>query len=456
MILSRHSFIRIVKQGRTDSPVSCLTNDAAVTQGYSALVAAPWKETSDLAATLPRHNWAQTGHEDNYDAYAFCGDYANGSQHVYMGAVDYCVEIPIDARVGAACTITGLTITAYGDRYLASGAILCAIPSSSSLPPTWDEVLASTNKTAASMAVIPSNTGTDSTATLTITFASPPTATTFLHLILRIVDYEVHRGAWIEGGAMLDGNSLSIEYSRTVLADETTSCPVLGVSRVEVQPDGTLLTKTGWDQIWRSVGVANSNEATSLQTQAAIWSTALGVFPSNALEKVTPVTLGGDNPLGAYLQLDEDYSASCYASARFFSLGQTDGRILKSFCFDRAIPAPDLYTRVRMAVYAVTGVSGTGTIGDIDTISIATPAFWSGDATLVSIGSASYSVRSLLKLTIRGTVPEDYIFPVTHQSTVPTLLLLVTSMCRMCASPGFTIGTRYGLQFAPDIINLTE
>lgn len=458
MILNEHIYVRHVLRGRTPETISGLMLDAGCVQAYDSMRTSGWMEVVEQRSALPRHNFVQAGHEDKFDAYCFLGSYADGFAHLYAGAVCYAVQIPDDARNGTACTISLVTVQGYGDRYLAQGAILCAIPSTSPLPPTWAEVLAATEATAAEMIVVAANTGTDTSETLSITVspAIDAHAYSYLHLVLRIADYTAHRDGWYEGGAMIDGSTLAVTYSREVLADDLDACPVLSVSRTVLQPDGSMLTAAGWDQEWRSLGIIDTAEPTETAAQAAVWATAFGGFPSQEMQALIPATLGGDHPLGAYLQLDAERQAGCYASCRFFATSQTDGRTMSKLTFDRAIPAPYAYTRVRLAVYAITGAVPTAVIGAIDAATIGAPEFWEGTASTVSIGGASVSCTPLLRMTVRSAIAEDTVFPVTYTSSRPGLLLLVMSLTRMCASPGFTVGVRYGMTFAPDVINLTE
>lgn len=458
MILNNHIYVRHVLRGRTPETISGLMMDAGCVQAYDAMRTAGWMEVTEQQAAMPRHNFVQVGHEDKFDAYCFIGSYAAGFAHLYAGAVCYAVQIPADAREGTACTISAVTVQGYGDRYLAQGAILCAIPSTSPLPPTWAEVLAATAATAAEMIVVPSNTGTDTSETLSITISPAVNAHSYnyLHLVLRIADYTAHRAGWYEGGAMIDGSTLAVTYSRDVFADDLDECPVLAVPRTVVNPDGTMLTSAGWDQAWRSAGIVDVNEPADVAAQAAVWATAFGMFPSAEMETLMPATLGGDHPLGAFLQLDAERRAGCHASCRFLAIGQTDGRTMTKLTFDRAIPAPYAYTRVRLAVYAITDLAATAVIGAIDAATFADPAFWEGTAAVVGVGGVSRACTPLVRMTVRSAIAEDTVFPITYTSSRPGMLLLVMSLTRMCSSPGFTVGVRYGLTFAPDIINLTE
>jgi hypothetical protein len=224
--ITQPNYTRYIRQGRTLNPVAVTAMPACTAQAYLALVEADWMRTDTLSPSMPRHNWAQSGLSNNFDASKYCGDYADGSQHGYATAICYTLRLPPDALTGAACDLEAVTATLYGDRWLADGAILAAIPSSSATPPTWAEALVATAATVPLMAVTPSNTGTDSTEEVTLEFTSL-TAPAYLHLVLRLADYSTHRGAWIEGSALLDPTSLALTFSREVAADDPSGALVV-------------------------------------------------------------------------------------------------------------------------------------------------------------------------------------------------------------------------------------
>ncbi len=459
--MTGHQYIRHLLQARTAAQVSTLNMDDAVAQAYQALQRAIWRETELQDATMPRHNWAQTGFSASYDAFRFCGDYADGYQHAYAGAVDYVVTIPEDAQEGAACTITALAVRAYGDRYLGDGAILAVIPSASPLPPTWAEVLAATEHTddvdpILKVATV-SNDGTDSTEDVALTLTTPIDAHAYgyLHLVLRVVNYESHRGAWIEGGASLSGASIDITYSRAVAADDTTLCPMLGVSRLVASADPGP-TYVGWDQVWRQVGIRDPAPGdTPAATQAAMWATATAGWPTMATA-VTPASLGGDAPIGAYLSLDAEGFPAIYGAARFFAAGLPDGRRFRTLTLGKAIPAKTTGTRPQIALYALTGITIADALLPIAPTTVATLAFWQGGATAITVGATVATATALVRYRADAAVAADYKWPIDFVLSAPTMFLFVVSLSRVCSSPGYVPGERYGLIYAPDLITLQE
>lgn len=218
--LNIQRFIRSVRQGRTAAPVSCTAMAACTQQAYDALLAASWTRVEERDAGLPRHNWAQTGFLNRWDACKYCGDYAEGYQHGYAAAVVYTLRLPADALAGTVAKIVSLAIPVRGDRWLADGCDIGVTLSASATPPAWDAP--SADAVTGQLAVVPSNTGSDTSAIVTFDWsAAPKTALAYLHITLRLTDYLTHRGAWIEGGAMIDGANIAVAFNRDVAPDAT-------------------------------------------------------------------------------------------------------------------------------------------------------------------------------------------------------------------------------------------
>ena len=219
--LSALRVTRHIIRSRTANRVSVTAMESAVFKAYQELSIAAWSRVEGLAANLPQHDWSQTDPSEDFDAFRYCGDYdaSSRSQHIYMGAVDYVIKVPSDALTGTLCYVESVSASLSGDRWLSGGAVIAVIPTASPSPPTWNDVLTAVTKSAALMAVTPSNTGPDSTLFTTLNLPESTAATAYLHVILRLDDYETHRGAWVEGGALLDVDALSVTYSRVVDAD---------------------------------------------------------------------------------------------------------------------------------------------------------------------------------------------------------------------------------------------
>ena len=236
---------RALKQGVTPSLMSTTAMPLMTAVAYNSMVLSPWEKTTEKLTTLPKHYYAQSGFRDTYDAAKFCGDYSESQQNAYACAVCYTIKIPLDALVATIAKIESISATLYGDRWLSEGAILSAIPSSSAEPPEWDSVLAasytSPNPAEAVDAVsdwvaplrqiVRSNSGADNKCDAVLELGDTGVdAMRYLHIVLRLSDYisvpqlvnadlTTRDSAWIEGGALIDGATISVTFDRVVADD---------------------------------------------------------------------------------------------------------------------------------------------------------------------------------------------------------------------------------------------
>lgn len=240
----RYSYVRHLRQGVTPSLMTVTAMREMTTTAYNAMVATSWKQTDEQLSILPKHHYAQTGFRNTYDAAKFCGDYAASQQNAYACAVCYTIEIPLDALAGTKAKIQKINATVYGDRWLSEGAVLAAIPSSSSEPPEWAQVLIANYSSPDPAVAIDSvsswlpplrkgqrsNTGPDNKCDAEIPLGgSGIDASRYLHVVLRLADYisvsqlvtadGTRDNAWIEGGALIDGSTISVTFDRAVSPD---------------------------------------------------------------------------------------------------------------------------------------------------------------------------------------------------------------------------------------------
>ncbi len=214
--------VRRVAVGLSSAPqgadgVSELTRTA-----YAALLAAPWA-ISDDPPTIPVHEFDRS--VPSGDAFCATWGYSENdrTEQAAAGAVCYTFRIPADALTGEACSITSFSASVVGDRYLNAGAQVRAIASASAEPPSVSQFFAA--GVAASSVVCATSdqendnynkrTGETETANVSLSVS----ATAYLHVALFCADYLAHRGAWIEGGAMLVCNNASVVFSRSVEPD---------------------------------------------------------------------------------------------------------------------------------------------------------------------------------------------------------------------------------------------
>ena len=222
-------------------------------EAFAAMAAASWKAGGEPC--IPAHK-VKTAAPTQGDAYRQTWGYdaATSTERSACGAVCYSFKIPNDALTGDPCSVTGLSASLSGDRWLECGAILTALVSGESVPPSFGYFIENAESTAALLIpadtdgqgrAIEPNKRADTSATATLAFATPPAAAQWLHVMLRVADYTAVRGAWHEGGAMLDPDSVSVTFSRDVAlptapADITLSIGnTTGVQRIKTgtEPD---------------------------------------------------------------------------------------------------------------------------------------------------------------------------------------------------------------------------
>lgn len=287
MILSRHVIRRYVLQARTPIPVATTATAAAAEIAYAALQTASWRPAAagTGSSNLPPHHWSQTGLEDSYDAAKFCGDFDSATmrQHAYACAADYVIKVPQSAITGEPCDLVSLMVRAHGDRWLADGAIIAAIPSNDVAPPAWDDILAAITSSPPILAVTPANDGADTTSDVTMSFPAATTATAYIHLVIRLADYTTVRGAWIEGSAMIAETSIAVEYSRDVSADPIAIPPVLPTRTIAFRSIPAVGQTIRWGgehgMMWYSSTVPlPGDRSTPLNRESAV-KAALSHFP---------------------------------------------------------------------------------------------------------------------------------------------------------------------------------
>ena len=452
-------FIRSVRQGRTPAPVSCTAMSACTQQAYDAMLAASWERVEEREAGLPRHNWAQTGFSNLWDAAKYCGDYADGYQHGYATAVCYTIRMPADALAGTVANIVSLAIPVYGDRWLADGCDIGVTLSASATPPAWDAP--PDDAVTGQLAVVPSNTGTDTSAIVTFDWsAAPKTTLAYLHITLRLTNYLTHRGAWIEGSAMIDGAAVAVEFDRDVTPDASADFdePVLVEAFSEIPPQMAVQRKVVTAAYTSSgdFGFATMGNA-ELEYKQALY---------NFRAKIWWDTAGNESmPLGGYLyRAAGATTARAYGTSYVYSLaaaGRTFDRVhLKFF----SAMAPGAGVDVRLVLYAVDLKAsyaewGWGTVGVYYPSDIIPHDVFAGKAASLSFAAGDGAFRNesatcILNQVLKGgeSYPAGTAFALQAPFTPagPTSIQMFLSVNEVTAYPGNAQETPYGLVFDPE------
>jgi len=427
MTISKHIIRRQILQARTASPVAVTATSAAAELAYAGLQAASWRPAAAGNANLPAHNWAQSGLSDFYDACKYCGDFDAETmrQHAYACAADYVIKVPDDAQTGDPCDLVSLAVRAHGDRWLAGGAVVAAIPSATATPPAWADVLAAATASEPVMAVVPSNTGADSLADVTLTFPASTATTAYIHLVIRLADYTTVRGAWIEGSAMFAESSISVAYSRNVVADPIATpvaLPTRTLAFPSLQTAGGALHYGGeFGLAWYSSTVASPiSRATELAREMSI-KQALAQFPYAAKATATEMPAA---PSGSGIK---------YVEAGVVDNVRVDGAVMALYYHAQQPRSVSRFTilsgmpglaetgwhnglHIRWAVYHIAGAWESDALSPT---SLQDPLFWRGTASDVTFLTAEVD-RAVAALPVASFVMPDGGYA--NGDTIPVLL----------------------------------
>lgn len=223
-------FARHVLEGASASSQGADAVQELVITAYNAMADAAWTR-DDSPPTMPVHEYDRARpHGDAYNA-TWGYEAETRSERSCCGAVCYTYKIPADAidqTTHGPCSLQSVAVRIRGDRYLNSGAIVAAMQSDDPEPPAWAAVLAAVTSSDPVCATsdqldpetgepLPPNQRAGETADVSIAFSATPLG--YVHVVLRCADYLEHRGAWIEGGALVVNSAASAQFSRDVAED---------------------------------------------------------------------------------------------------------------------------------------------------------------------------------------------------------------------------------------------
>ena len=195
--------------------------DALARSAYASLLRADWTQSAD-PPFLPVHDNGQTANKTipRGDAWkcSYGYDADARTERSACGAVCYTFALPSDAYSGTPANISTVALSLTGDRYLDLGVDLYLVPSASATPPSIADLLALTpaGTYCATSDQSPAPPNERHGVTEAVEVALGVAAQPYLHVALLLHDYTTNRGAWIEGGAMLEGAAATIVFSREV------------------------------------------------------------------------------------------------------------------------------------------------------------------------------------------------------------------------------------------------
>ncbi len=248
-------YVRFTRQGNTE-PIALLSTEVAARQAYTLLQSAFWKEETDKNASFPaRAAVLESGTPFSlFDAYKYCGDYADGKQKAYAGAVAYRFQIPAEALTGTVAEVVSVAVPLYVDRWLFDGVRIAAYVSDDETPPaSWATVRDGDAKLSARLPMTyteddpPKRVVVEKNGTMTVTMPADLDSKKYLYVMVTLEDYESVRGFWIEGAGLLIGGENVVTFDRSVTAD-----PDLSADYVQPigMPDLGMATILGWPALF--------------------------------------------------------------------------------------------------------------------------------------------------------------------------------------------------------------
>lgn len=223
------SIVRRVAVGKAPRPAGRDGIDAAADDAHAALLLAPW-EVSDKAPHMPVHEYDRAIPDGDAWKGVYGYDETARTLRVAAGAVCYSFPIPPDAmREDSEATppvspalVESLSVRVIGDRYLDQGAVVRVAFTETDEPPAFAAFVADEASVAASAVVcatapqgVTPNERIGKRATAEIDYGENPAApAAYCHVCLALADYVTARGAWVEGGAQLDPESIGVKFDR--------------------------------------------------------------------------------------------------------------------------------------------------------------------------------------------------------------------------------------------------
>jgi hypothetical protein len=307
--------------------------------------------------------------------------------------------------------------------------------------------------------VVPANDGTDTSATVTFNWSSAPkTSLAYLHIVLRLTDYLTHRGAWIEGGAMIDGANIAVTFNRAVAPDATADFddPVLVEAFTFISQYHAMRRKIVM-AAYPSSGVYGFGSAgnAELEYKQALYEFRAKVLDAGETEDILP---------GAYLyRAAGSTTARAYGSSYVFwmaSSGRTFDRVCLTKCTGTTLSAG---VDVRLVLYAVDIKASYATWRWGDFVlypnDLIPHDVFAGKATSLSFTAGNDTFRNesatcILNQVLKGgeSYPANTAFALQAPFTPagPTSIQMFLSVDELTAYPGNAQATPYGLVFEPE------
>lgn len=341
---------------------------------WAALLASPWT-VNPAAPSFPVHEYDRPVPAG--DAFAAVWGYSAElrSQRAACGAVAYTFTLPS----ASGQTVDALFATVTGDRYIANGVDVFVSLSASAEPPAVSSVASSTPAATlcatAPQAPTPPNDRHGVVASLALSDLG--SAAAYLHVVLapHLADGDpasLVRGAWIEGGAMLDPATISATFSGSV-----TPPTVPGAHLVPIYGNGTAYNSPPVNRLFNAWG-AGSSSADVAKVASTVVSGALPLAARQLHGGTYPDP--GDGKNGFFVNKMETSVDMLYSDGSYSS-GVVN--VSGSFLFYDSAP---LRGGCSIALPASSGATGTFRAVAVEMTDVAAlpdfsdPMLWSGSA----------------------------------------------------------------------------
>jgi hypothetical protein len=409
-------FVRFTRQVATD-PMALLSTNVAAATAAQLLQAAPWVEQSEDSPTFPARAAMLTNGTPSaaFDAYKYCGDYADGNQIAHAGAVAYRFAVPADALTGPT-DITSIALPIYVDRWLVDGIRVAAYLSDSPAPPAdWttiregdiydDAVLPMTYTDPDGVRIVIEKNG-----TTTLTWAASTASKQYIYVMLTLEDYTTTRGFWIEGSTLIQGAEAVTTFATSVDADEPDDVSfdaLCTMSSVYAPIHDVVGENTVTVGVPSGTQNNNVNVTSSVTTQPTFTRDVNTLLMGHLLIQpglTNAIETGTGNLIEASIALVVAGSVHTYSvrsAVKYLGGAVLSGGIARQLVFVEGVSSYNNAVRVRLNIYAVPTASDgtTSSVSDVRGYLLANYAQWM---------TGTYSGNNLVNFASVELNPEGY------------------------------------------------
>lgn len=468
-------FTRFNRQVRTE-PMGMLSTPAAAAHAAWLLERAEWVQGDVQQATMParRAKLSDGAASLAYDAYKYVGDYDQdtGRQRAYAGMAAYRFQVPADALAATAADVVSIAAMIHVDRWLVDGVRLAVYLSDDPVPSAdwgtlrqgdaYSDALLPMLYTAEDERIV-----IDKSSLEQIALPASSESKKYLYLIVSLEDYtttggtyatgaDPDRSFWIEGAALIEGESASVEFSRSVTADPAPWQPDVSSNTSTTGVQRHIITGPANSY---SIGVHNGYTYTYLaanpQHAQAVWDSVIGNHQIDTYDSNSGFGIAGLSGEDSDDSTDRPFAKlRCAVSYRNFHptrSGQKRSLVFVPHPPDAAtasIDAPPANIVCRIVCYYLPGAvfESTATVGFsaarvVAETAAARRAFWEGTSTSISKwysdAATVYDAVPLLALDVSQSYPLGHAFPINANITGDGVIIIGQTVSRVTGTIPF-------------------